>query len=457
MTETAEPTRARPVSASALVGGLLAADAVLTGVLLRVPQHRWTPIVLTVAALVLYAGLLVVLARARVATTAAVARATVLGGAALQLLAITGRLSTSDDVYRYIWDGLVQFHGVDPYRYAPAAAQLRSLRIDLLFGPHSACTWTIPDGCTAINRPLVHTVYPPVGQGIFDLVRLLSFGGHGGVLPFQVAAALGTTLVSVLIAREAVRLSWPAWRLAAWAWCPLVVIEYGNNAHVDWAASLCSVCGLLSARRGRPVHTGLWVGAAVATKLYPALLLPALLRRHPGRVLGAAAAVGVLGYLPHVAAVGSQVIGYLPGYLHEEGYASGSRLRLLGAVLPHPVDTAVGALALVAAAAWSWRRSRVAPPEVVAADLFGVALLVATPSYGWYGGLLVALVAMSGRWQWLPVAVAPMLAYVTRPTSLPAGAIFLTAALATAALLLTVRRADGRVGVDTPEGDHVRS
>jgi len=41
-------------------------------------------------------------------------------------------------------------------------------------------------------------------------------------------------------------------------------------------------------------------------------------------------------------------------------------------------------------------------------------LLVATPVYGWYGGLLVALVAMSGALEWLPVALAPTLIYLVQ-------------------------------------------
>ena len=35
-------------------------------------------------------------------------------------------------------------------------------------------------------------------------------------------------------------------------------------------------------------------------------------------------------YLPHVIAVGGAVIGYLPGYLTEEGYGTGRRFQLLG-------------------------------------------------------------------------------------------------------------------------------
>src|ERR1044071_264245 len=62
-----------------------------------------------------------------------------LGGIAIQLAALSAPPRTSDDLYRYIWDGRVQVQGIDPYRYAPAAPQLAGLRDPFLWpasGPH---------------------------------------------------------------------------------------------------------------------------------------------------------------------------------------------------------------------------------------------------------------------------------------------------------------------------------
>ncbi|MFD0578518.1 hypothetical protein [Dactylosporangium darangshiense] len=50
-----------------------------------------------------------------------------LGGAALPLSAALHPPNSSDDMYRYIWDGRVQLTGTDPYRYPPAAPQLAQL------------------------------------------------------------------------------------------------------------------------------------------------------------------------------------------------------------------------------------------------------------------------------------------------------------------------------------------
>jgi hypothetical protein len=139
-------------------------------------------------------------------------------------------------------------------------------------------------------------------------------------------------------------------------------------------------------------------------------VLPSLFRRSWTAV---AAAVGVIvvGYVPHVLAVGTKVIGYLPGYLREEQYGSGGRLQLLGTVLPHPVDTIVGALTVAAAALWAGLRGPRDDPARSAVVVVGVTFLMFTPNFGWYGGILLALAAFTGAIEWVPVALASTFAY----------------------------------------------
>jgi hypothetical protein len=328
-------------------------------------------------------------------------------GAALQIAALTAAPQTSDDAVRYVWDAKVQLHGTDPYRYPPDAAQLKPLRDGDVFGPKSACTHRISGGCTAINRPTVRTIYPPVGQAAFDLTRILS-GGAGFLFPYQLIAGLGAVAVAGLLVRRGL----PAWQVAMWAWCPVVVVEFGNNAHIDWLAALFAVLSLESAAKRHDVRAAILLAAGIATKLYPALLLPALMKRRPLLTVAVSALVVALTYLPHLLAVGTDIVGYLPGYLHEEGYDSGDRFLLLGRVLPHPLDTAAGVLIVLGVAVWAWRRI----DDVADAALAVVvaALLVATPAFGWYAALLVALIALTGRWQWLPLALAPSVVYLLR-------------------------------------------
>ena len=77
-------------------------------------------------------------------------------GLLVPVAALSRKAPLSDDLYRYAWDGIVQVHGTDPYRYPPDAEQLRALRVPWLFPPQHR---------TQLNRPAVRTIYPPVAEG----------------------------------------------------------------------------------------------------------------------------------------------------------------------------------------------------------------------------------------------------------------------------------------------------
>lgn len=394
------------------LGVALSADAALFGVLIRHTEYRHHALWLYCLSVPIFGLAVVLLARCRLPRRAALL--VIFGaGVVLQLIAVSRPTTTTDDDYRYIWDAKVQLAGIDPYRYAPDAPKLIPLREDLLF-PLDRCPRRLAVGCTAINRPTVHTVYPPIAEAAFVGVRLASLGGRGNHFPFQLAGALAVLAVGWLLAKRALARGRPLWTVALWLWCPLPIMEYSNAGHIDWLAILLTVLGLSLAAGRRSVLGALLVGAAIGTKIYPAVVLPALLRRHPRAVLGASIGIVALSYVPHVLAVGTGVLGYLPGYLREEQYASGGRLLLLGTVLPKPLDTVVGLVVLAGVACWAWRRTNPDAPEDTAVVLMGATLLVTTPVYGWYAGLLLALVVLSGALIWLPVALAPTFIYLVQ-------------------------------------------
>ena len=211
------------------------------------------------------------------------------------------------------------------------------------------------------------------------------------------------------------------WPLAMWAWCPLVAVEFANNAHIDWLAVLFVVAALRSTFAGRPdpagrTATAVFASLAVLTKIYPALVFPVILRRRPIRTLVIALAIAVLVYLPHVVAVGPKVIGYLPDYLKEEKYTSGGRFLLVGAVMPDGAAQRVAVVLALAAVAWAiWatcrKRAPLAPAHA-ATVLVGSVLCIATINYAWYSMLLLALAVFARKPEWLAVVFAPTASYL---------------------------------------------
>jgi alpha-1,2-mannosyltransferase len=395
------------------LGLALATETVLLAFAVHPGETQQLGILLReMGALVAFVAALMLLPRCAWSTSQAVQ--IVMGVAAgLQLLAVSHIPVTSDDDFRYTWDAKVQLAGIDPYRFAPTSSHLSFLRDDFLFPADlHPCPHGIADGCTLINLPDQHTVYPPVAQAAFVALRLISFGGRGGHLPLQLAAAAGALAIAALLARRAVRTGHPIWTVAMWAWCPMTVMELGNNAHIDWLAVLLALLAIGAAERRREMAAGAWLGAAIVTKLYPVLLLPSVARRRPLVVLSGMVAVIGVTYLPHVLAVGGGVIGYLPGYLHEDGYSTGRGYRLIGAALPPLPAGIMAVLAVAAAMAWAAWRANPDYPDRSALIVVGVALLAATPSLPWYTLLLLALAARVARAEWLGVVAAATLSYL---------------------------------------------
>lgn len=384
---------------------------------------------------------------------------------ALQGLALTAGPQLSDDLYRYVWDARVAAGGVDPYRSPPDSSSLVRLREPDLWPTAAGCAAnrtdlpngaradpfarSRPPGCTPINRQGVRTIYPPAAQLAFRGAALLT----RGVGPVELRAQLPAAATSVALTGLLVLLLRRARRPVAWALLyaasPLAGLEAGMDAHVDVLAALLGtglVAVLASGRR--PAVAGLLLSLATLVKLYPAALATVVAARWGWRsartwlCAAAAVAVSVLLYLPHVLAVGPEVVGYLPGYLRENGYDTGTRYLLLG-LLPMGAAPAVALAGLGALVVWSCL-SRV-PAELAAvagraATVLGGALLLLTPGNAWYCALLVCCALLAARPEWVLVVLANYTVYFAavlgRGSGWPTAAYVLALACAGAGALL---------------------
>jgi len=329
----------------------------------------------------------------------------VLAATIMRAVALVGVPNTSDDLYRYAWDGRVQAQGTDPYAWPPAAPAVSGLRDSWLWPDARGCaSLNRPPGCTRINRPSERTIYPPAAEAWFTAVHAVA--GDGSRDTAWQLAGLATDLAAIALLLAALR----RWRrdvrwIALYALCPAAVVEFVLNAHVDGlAVALLLAAFVVAIPRGggsssvwRDVGVGVLIGAAALVKVYPALVLGVVLclpRPRPWRSLAraaaAAAALAAVAYLPHVVSVGPRVVGYLPGYLREEHYSGGGRFLLAGAVgLRGSAATIAAFGALVATAAWIVRRRPDAPRAGAVALV--VLFLVTTPVQPWYAVSAVAL------------------------------------------------------------------
>jgi hypothetical protein len=406
----------RIVAASVVVAAMVAITAITVAGFGYVETSKRTEFLVSLLALWgLFGVAVVVLRRApiRAALVVIVAGSIALGGAA-----ISGPPDTSSDSARYAWDGIVQDAGISPYAHAPSDPALASLRPSWLFpapvvGADGAnhCPgarnfgFRENDGtisCTTINRVHVPTIYPPTSELFFALVRA-AVPVDAAYWPMQLTGLLMSVGITLLLIAGLRRRGWdPRWA-GLWALNPLVASEAITNSHIDVLGALLALAATFAVASGARWRGGILLGAAIAAKLIPVLAAPALLRKQGWKVVLTAVATFAVLYLPYVATTGVAVLGYLPGYLNEEGYDSGSRFVLLTALLPGPAALVVAGLLLVGVAVLVIVFSDPQRPWVGQVVMIGATLIIASPRYPWYALLLLPFIAMSGRWEWIAV------------------------------------------------------
>ncbi len=204
----------------------------------------------------------------------------------------------SKDMYRYIWDGRVQQNGINPYQHPPDADELTRYRDNQVY----------PN----INRKSHPTLYPAGAQLFFRLFHWIVgdrvYGYKGLMTVFDVL----TLFVLLALLRA---YGFEETRLLIYAWNPLVVFEIAYSGHLEGLTVFWMVLAFyLNAKKKQTLGVAA-LAVSSAIKLYPALLLPALLNR--GQRIKGGVAFGVsmvLLYLPFFAA-GRKVLGFLPIYL----------------------------------------------------------------------------------------------------------------------------------------------
>jgi hypothetical protein len=308
----------------------------------------------------------------------------------------------SDDINRYVWDGRVEAAGINPYRYVPSDPHLAALRDETVF----------PN----INRSdYAPTIYPPVAEYIFFLGTRLR----------ESLTAMKATLLALEVAGVLLLLrlldDWrlPRERILIYAWHPLTLWEFAGSGHVDAAVVTFLVLALWARRRQAAWLTGSALAAAALVKFFPAVLFPALYRRWDWKMPVAAAATVILAYAPFIGA-GSSVLGFLPGYLQEEGLQSGTGFflwNLLRSVAPLEhlgpgLYLALAAATLLALAVHSLFTAE--GRYLASAMTLAVASMVLlSPHYPWYFAWIVPLICFTPRPSVLYLTVAcPLLYFV---------------------------------------------
>ncbi len=291
--------------------------------------------------------------------------------ARLALLPLAPELS--DDVYRYLWDGHVLAHGVNPYVHAPDAPALADLRTP----------WH-----GLVNHPGVPTIYPPLAQALFVVVAA---AGSATVLAAKGLWLIMDLACAFVLQRAAARSGRrPGPVLLLYLWSPLLVVETAWSAHLE-AAGLLVLSALLwmdaprpreGSAGGRAAAVGALLAAGTLVKLAPAALLPPMARRHGIRTAAVFVLACGVGYAPFAGAGFGPLTQGLRTYA-EHWSANTGAFALVEAVAGGPVAGRIAAALLVLGVAVlaAWRRFSAARAMLWT---FGAGLLLSPTVHPWY-------------------------------------------------------------------------
>lgn len=348
-------------------------------------------------------------------------------GAALvfRVLAACGGPALSDDVYRYVWDGRVQLHGVQPYSHAPDDPALAELR---------DANWE------KINHRELKTVYPPLAQMLFVVLSAIGLGPFGfqlclGLIDFGVVLALAYLLRTLGLPRD---------RLVFYAWNPLAVLETAGSGHIEPLGVALVLLAAAWIIDRRPGLSTLALAGAIQVKLFPVVLVPGCLRRYRLREVALLAAAIVVPFLPYAATgpvLGGGLFDYAQrwefnslGYFALQGLFetldTGERLKPViawaqqstGATrvpwelvygLAWPVYLARVGVALAASVWIVWLTFRPGLDAARESFLVLAGVLILSPTvHPWYVLWVLPFAAAYLSWPWLAFAGVVVLAYL---------------------------------------------
>ncbi len=163
----------------------------------------------------------------------------------------------SDDVFRYLWDGKVQAAGINPYLFAPNAHELAGLRSDLL--------------PVAVNHPEMKSVYFPLSQWVFYVSYRIAGEAMWG---FKLFLLIAEALTFTALWRLTKLLDMPRTHTLLYALCPLPIIQFAFDAHLDGLGIPLLAFALLYYLSQKQARAAVLLGASLAIKPVGLLLLP---------------------------------------------------------------------------------------------------------------------------------------------------------------------------------------
>tara|TARA_R110001592_G_scaffold363281_1_gene683145 strand:- start:112167 stop:113456 length:1290 start_codon:yes stop_codon:yes gene_type:complete len=183
----------------------------------------------------------------------------------LRLLLMGAWPVLSDDFYRYFFDGQLIGLGINPYAALPG---------DLLANgtiPRSVYWETLLD---KMNSPNYFSVYPPLHQLFFWISTWIGEDIFHNIVSLRSIVLVFEMINLWLIKELLINLKIPTYRLAWYAFNPLIILELTGNLHFEGMVLTGLLLALYFYSRKNVKFTALGWSLAVGIKLSPLLTAP---------------------------------------------------------------------------------------------------------------------------------------------------------------------------------------
>jgi hypothetical protein len=193
-------------------------------------------------------------------------------GVVFRLIFLFSIPNLSQDFYRFIWDGQLIINGLNPYLFTPN---------ELINTHHTLFTQMEPlyKGMGALSAQHFSN-YPPIHQLPFVIAALISKNSIlGSVIILRIIIILADIGILIYGKKLLELLKLPTQNIFYYFLNPLVVIELTGNLHFEALMLFFLVVSLYFLYKQKLIHSAIFMGFSILTKLLPVFFLPLLINR----------------------------------------------------------------------------------------------------------------------------------------------------------------------------------
>lgn len=172
----------------------------------------------------------------------------------------------SDDLYRFIWDGQLTWHGIHPFAQIPSYYAVEGIPSFLSM-----------ELFELLNSKEYFTVYPPVSQFFFMVTSAVTGGDIFWSAVIFRTLLIGAEVGSYYLLKRLALMQGIDPRRISWYWLnPLVILEITGNLHFEGFMILFIFLAVLLVLNKHSWMAGVSMGLAIGVKLIPLLFLPVI-------------------------------------------------------------------------------------------------------------------------------------------------------------------------------------